>query len=220
MLVADRYDEYTDTTAYNTTRTGRSSYYRTSAFDNHYEAERRSTSEAERARLMSSLERTGTRSRVERMDEDRYGYFAANYAPATNNYDKMLDRRANRETYTEKKVFNKKKTPFVVAYLIVALVAIIAVTLSVVGVKGTPVVESLESTETAVLSASAESVVESEALSASETVLVQEGGDDYIMLKTGELVAVEVPASAEVTQEEEKGFDKFCSWLNGIFGGD
>jgi len=38
-------------------------------------------------------------------------------------------------------------------------------------------------------------------------------------MKSGELVVVEIPAITEVAEEKETGFDKFCSWLNGIFGG-
>ena len=30
---------------------------------------------------------------------------------------------------------------------------------------------------------------------------------------------IDVPEQPEVQQEEEKGFDKLCSWLNGVFGG-
>ena len=45
------------------------------------------------------------------------------------------------------------------------------------------------------------------------------GGEGYVLLKSGEIVAVEVPEITEVTEEKEKGFDKFCSWLNKIFGG-
>ena len=217
MLVADRYDEYTDATEYRFDRSGRSSYYRDS-LDERYENERRSTSDAERDRLMSSLERTGTRSRLERIDESRYGHYAANYAPATNNYDRMLDRRAAETAEKSKKIY-RRRTPLVVAYLVVALAAIVAVTLSVVGVESKEIVESLEVQEPSV-SASAEGVAETGALSAAEPEVIKEGGENYIMLATGELVAVEIPKSTQAAKEEEKGFDKFCSWLNGVFGGE
>ena len=53
-----------------------------------------------------------------------------------------------------------------------------------------------------------------------EVVVTKEGGEMYVMLKSGELVAVEIPEITEVTKEEEKGFDKFCNWWNGLFGGN
>ena len=223
MLVADRYNEYLDrTTMYTEDRSRRSSYFDRDSYDDRYEADRRGTSDEERERLMESLERRGTHRRVERRDESRYSYYVATETPAQNNYDRLLDRRAAQGTPKEKKVFNKKKLPFIVAYLVFALAAVIAVTLSVVGISKTeeePVAMNVVATN---LEASAEEPTLTENLSAAveEVPVEKKGGEMYVKLKSGELVAVEVPEITEVTVEEENWFDKVCTWFNGIFGGN
>ena len=221
MVVADRYDEYLDTTAsYAGNRSRRISYYADEAYDDRYEADRRVTTDEERERLMNSLERRGSHHRVERRDESRYDYYVRNAAPAENNYDMLLDRRAAQGTSKEKKVLSKKKLPFVVAYVVFAFAAVLAVTLSLVGVKQTQA--SVDMSAKSIVEASAEeSLLLGEEVSAvqEEAPVVKEGGEVYVMLKTGELIAVEVPEIAETTKEEENWFDKFCNWLNGIFGG-
>ena len=221
MLVADRYDEYLDTTSYAGNRSRRASYYDEANYDDQYETERRGTTDAERERLMNSLERRGTHTRNERRDESRYAFYLQGATVAENNYDRLLQRRASQGTSKEKKVFNKKRTPFVVAYVVFALAAVLAITLSIVGVNKTETPVDM-SVNAAVEANAEESLVATSDVSAAEeeTPVLKEGGEMYVMLKSGELVAVEIPEITEVTQEEEKGFDKFCSWLKGVFGGN
>ena|GEM_PF-2282482 len=220
MLVADRYDEYTDVNTYGRSRFDRYSRYEGMSYDDRYEAERRGTSDAERERLMASLERTGSRSRVvARCEESRYGFRASSYEEADNNYDRMLDRRSERTERKEKKIFNKKKTPLVVAYIVFALVAVLAVTFSLAGMNKTEEPVEMSATVTSVEASAEEAAVAENVAEAEESAAPQVGGEGYVLLKSGEIVAVEVPEITEVTEEKEKGFDKFCSWLNKIFGG-
>ena len=124
----------------------------------------------------------------------------------------------NREAVAAPKRRRSSRKLFVAAYLVVAFIAVIAVTLSVVGMGGkeTTVKKTL-GTEVA---ASAETV-EGTGTAASETAeqMTTFGGTNYIMLSSGELTRIEVPEQTQAAKEEEKGFDKFCDWLNGVFGG-
>lgn len=220
MLVADRYDEYTDVPAYGRSRFDRYSRYDRASYDDRYEATRRGTSDAERERLMASLEKRGTRTRVERCDESRYAFYAANSSQAENNYDRMLERRGERCERKEKKVFNKRKTPLVVAYIVFALVAVLAVTLSLAGMGKTEEPVEMSAVVTPLAASAEESALGEDVAAVEDTIEEQKvGGEGYVLLKSGEIVAVEVPEITEVTEEKEKGFDKFCSWLNKIFGG-
>ena len=185
-----------------------------------YEAERNRTSSSYRDSLMSSLERPATRSRLERSDADRYGFYRTNIEARENNYDRFWDRQQERAS--EKKPASKKKVAFVAAYMLIALVAIVAVTMSVVGVgEKTTLQKKTVAVET--LSASAELAESADlALSAATEESVEEalvGGENYILLKSGEAVAVTVPEQVKPTKEKEKWFDRFCNWLNGVFGG-
>jgi len=242
MLVAERYEEYTDTNDFDVRRADRFNAARTSRYDDRrfdryeenfnyrnenraseryderYEAERRETSDSERERLMYSLEKSGMHSRLERSDENRYNSYAQSYAPADNNYDRMLERKA-KFAVKEKKVFNRKKLPFVVAYVVFAFVALLAITLSVAGI-GAGTVAAVEATAENALTAPTSEIAFASEVSALETPIEVQGGEMYVMLKSGELVALNIQKSAQVTEEKEKGFDKFCSWLNGIFGGN
>ena len=184
-------------------------------YDARYEADRNRTSESYRDSLQTSLEKPASRSRLERADDVRYECYRA-ASPQENNYDKFFDGKHRKP---EKKT-SKRRTALLVAYVAIALVAIIAVTLAVVGISDNKVVEEKPLTIES-LSASAEGIAPVSGLAAAEseeekTVV---GGENYILLKTGELVEVEVPEKTTVQPEKEKGFDKFCSWLNGIFGG-
>ena len=222
MFVADRYDEYLDnTSSYAGNRSRRISYYDETSYDDQYESQRRSTTDADRERLMNSLERRSVRTRNERRDEDRYSFYLQGQQNAENNYDRLLRKRAEQGTSKEKKVFNKKKVPFVVAYVVFALAAVLAISLSLVGVKKTETPVDMSVNMTVEASAEEAALAASEVSAAEEEVVVtKEGGEMYVMLKSGELVAVEIPEITEVTKEEEKGFDKFCNWWNGLFGGN
>lgn len=188
-------------------------------YETRYEEERNRTSDSYRDSLMSSLERPATRSRLERSDEDRFGFYMSNISAGENNYDKYWDAKQAKQP---SKRSSKKKMTFIAAYLAVALVAIIAVTLSVVGVGSKEPVAVKKTLGAETLSASAE-VAETAApgLASAESneEKVVAGGENYIMLKSGEIIAIQVPEQVQATEEEEKGFDKFCSWLNGVFGG-
>lgn len=191
-----------------------------SGYETGYEEERNRTSSAYRDSLMDSLERPATRSRLERSDENRYGFYMANIQTADNNYDRFWDSKRERGEQA-KPASPKKRMSFIVAYFAIALVAVIAVTLSVVGIgnKETVVKKNL-TVET--LSANAEVVEAGEGLAGATAPAEEEetaiGGENYIMIN-GELTEIKVPKQMKAAEEEEKGFDKFCSWLNGVFGG-
>ena len=151
----------------------------------------------------------------------RYGFYMSNIGSGESNYDKFWDKKQQK---AEEQPAPKRKLGFVIAFLVVAVVAIVAVTLSVVGLNNEQtVVQKTLGNET--ISASAETLVAETPIGApvaaiaGEEAAQKQGGENYIKLKSGELVAVEVPAAATQAKEEEKGFDKFCSWLNGVFGG-
>lgn len=218
MLVANRYDTYTRAeTAYGDSRSSRFSYGDDRYSEARYENERMMTSDQERDRLMNSLERKASKSRLERQDENRYNFYASTLEPADNNFDRMWDRKHSSEQKKEKKVFNRKRMPFMVAYLVLALVAVLAVSLSLVDFKAKTITTS-KMTATSV-SASAENA-QKEGVSAAESEVEEKaGGENYVLTKNGDLVLVEIPESIQRTEEKEKGFDKFCSWLNGAFGG-
>ena len=197
-------------------------------YEDRYEADRRRTSDSYRDSLKDSLERAPSRSRLERADDSRYGFYMSNIDSRENNYDRFWDRKQAQAA--AKSPASRKKTSLLVAYAVLALVAILAVTLSVVGlgskevvVKSKPVLEPLAaSAEENVAESVGESaieVVEPVAAEAPETEEEAICGENYMLLSNGEIVEVQIPTQVKKTQEEEKGFDKFCSWLNGVFGG-
>ena len=190
-------------------------------YESEYEEERNHTSSSYRDSLMSSLERPSSRSRLERTDDARYGFYRSNIEASDNNYDRFWD--SKRQESAEKAPVRKRKFPFVAAYIAIALVAIIAVTLSVLGTGSADQTVVKKNLSIEPLSASAESATDEKsislaALEAEEEVIESVGGENYIMVN-GELLEIAVPEQQKVAKEEEKGFDKFCSWLNGVFGG-
>ena len=190
-------------------------------YERSYEEDRNRTSPSYRDSLMNSLERPATRSRLERADDDRYGFYMANISAGENNYDRFWDEK-HRAEQKEAAVNPKRRFAFMMTYIVVAVVALIAVTLSVVGLgdKKTTVVKTIE-TEKAIASAEVQTEGAPVGIVASEGEVTAPvaGGENYIMLKNGELVAIEAPQRAAETKEEEKGFDGFCTWLNEVFGG-
>ena len=225
MLVQDRervrYNDDFDRYAYDT-RNDRFARY---DYDSRYEEARMRTSDYDRDSLMSSLERPASRSRLERSDADRYGFYRSNIEVAENNYDRLWDsRRAAESAARSSAPKSRKKKAMLVAYLALAFVAVIAVTLSVVGLGDKSEVKSAELVQEPI-SASAEEVVEQEEAAPVFIPLVETqlnttaSTEKYVVLKNGEKISVEVPKRTVETKEEEKGFDKFCSWLNGVFGG-
>lgn len=184
-------------------------------YERDYEEERNRTSDSYRDSLQSSLERPAGRPRLDRQDEARYNWYRATAPAEQNNYDKFFDTKHSR---TDRP--SKKRRTLVAAMLLVVFVAILAATAAVLGVGASGVetqpltVQSLSaSVEDALLSGGGVAAAEM-----TEAPVVH-GGENYIMLKSGELVAIEIPAQTVVAAEEEKGFDKLCSWLNGVFGG-
>ena len=220
MLVSER-ERMTYGASYGSDPAPRGDRYARYDYERSYEDDRNRTSPAYRDSLMNDLERPAIRSRLERSDEMRYGFYMSNISSGESNYDKFWDKKQQK---AEEKPAQKSRLGFLIAFIAVAVVAIIAVTISVVGLSNEQtVVQKTLGNET--ISASAETVENDSALSGevaaigTEEVAQKQGGENYIKLKNGELVAVEVPAAAIETKEEEKGFDKFCSWLNGVFGG-
>lgn len=195
-------------------------------YDRSYEEERNRTSQSYRDSLMDSLERPANRSRLERADENRYGFYMQNINAGENNYDKFWDAKQNKQSnQPEQKDNHNKRLAFLVTYIVIAVVALVAVTLSVVGLgdKTTTIVSKKVETETVTVMANAETddvilagIVAAEQEEEEASVV---GGQNYIMLKSGEVVAVEAPQRAQEAKEEEGGFDKFCNWLNNVFGG-
>ena len=188
-----------------------------------YEADRNRTSQSYRDSLYDSLERPASRSRLERADENRYGFYMANIAAGENNYDKFWDAKHAAESQkTTAPKSEKRRFAFILTYVIIALVAVIAVTLAVVGTGSEPAVvsktiESETVTATAEVGATVASGAESAAEIDKETALP--GGENYIMLANGEVFEVVMPEHTAQAEEEENSFDKFCTWLNGVFGG-
>ncbi len=233
MLVANRYDTFTDSDiAYGNTRSNRFSYDRERSFDDrfttarieddrfgdsYYENERRRTSDEERDRLMNSLERRASKSRLERSDEQRYGFYAENVEAADNNFDRMWDRKYAEEQKPAKKGISKKKMPLAVAYIVLAFVAVLGVTFSLVDFNAKTVKPAKMTSKGIAVSANAENPEETGVSAAEEETKI--GGETYVMLKNGELAEIEIPETVQKTKEEEKGFDKFCTWLNERFGG-
>ena len=186
-------------------------------YESRYEDERNRTSSSQRDSLQSSLERPATRSRLERADDARYGSYRATASYNENNYDRYFD---SKQKVTERPA--RKRRSLMVAYLAVALVAVIAVTVAVLGLGEKQVVETKPLTVEALTASAENAAISAVDVSAAETIEEEApaiGGENYIMLKSGELVAVEIPEQTIVPSEEEKGFDKLCSWLNGVFGG-
>ena len=234
MLVANRYDTYPETDfgyarnrdRYPSSDRDRSesaflgaSRYKEDVFaDSSYEKARNRTSEEERSRLMNSLERRAEKTRLERSDESRYSFFAANAEAADNNFDRMWDRKHSAEGKSDKRVFDRKKLPFVIAYVVLAFAAVIGVTLSLVDFNGKSMGTARMASKGSVIFAGAENPENAE-VSESEAQERKVGGETYVMLKNGEIVAIEIPEIVQKTEEKEKGFDKFCTWLNEQFGG-
>ena len=220
MLVSERektaYGAEYDYASLRNDRYGRFDYERT------YEEDRNRTSPSYRDSLMESLERPAMRSRLERSDDDRYGFYMANINAGENNYDRFLDAKHQAEQ-KETVVNPKRRLAFMITYIAVAIVALIAVTLSVVGMGEKKAALVSKTVETDKVLATAETQVEGEVAgtvaSEEEAAASVLGGENYILLKNGELVAVEAPQRAAQAKEEEKGFDGFCTWLNDVFGG-
>ena len=192
-----------------------------------YDMDRDRTSPMRRDALMYSLERPASRSRLERTDENRYGFYMANIGVGENNYDKYWDEKHKSDNVDKNSARPKKRLAFMLTYIIVAIVALIAVTLSVVGLGEKTVVVS-KRVETDTIVASAESnvntgIAESAQIQEEEETAAVSGsevsGINYIILANGELVEIEKPDRTVKAEEKEKGFDKFCTWLNGVFGG-
>ena len=220
MLVSERVRERYDYDRDYNRSANSDRYARYDCVESGYETYRDRTSDSYRDSLRSSLERPATHSRLERSDDDRYGFYRSNIEARENNYDKLWDSKQKAEP--EKAPVQRKKVAFIAVYLFIALVAIIAVTLSVIGTSEQPTVaKKTISIET--MSATAEISTGDVSVSAATDEIQEEapilGGETYIRLKNGELVAVKVPEQVKTAKEEEKGFDKFCSWLNGVFGG-
>lgn len=214
MLVSERERaEYTDRYDH-----GYNDRYARYDYENRYEEDRRRTSSSYRDSLMNSLERPASRSRLERSDDERYGFYMANIDGRENNYDRFWDSKHEKAEAPAPK--RKSKRFFVAAYLIVALVAVIAVTLSVVGIdnrRETGMTKTLGSD----VYASAEMAEDLDVAASEDTEEVKEPavGENYILLSNGELVPIEIPCQTVAPKEKENGFDKFCNWLNGVFGG-
>ena len=184
--------------------------------DRSYEEDRNRTSSSYRDSLESSLERSASRTRLERADDARYRCYRDTAVGEETNYDRFLESKHRRSEG------GRRRTRTMIAvFLLIAFVAVIAVTMSVISVSEPTIVETQPMVVES-LAANAEGALLADVnASAAETIVetVAVGGDKYIMLKSGELVAIEIPAQSFVTAEEEKGFDKLCSWLNGVFGG-
>ena len=217
MMVSERQrNGYAANYDYDALRNDRYSRY---DYESVYEEQRSRTSDSYRDSLYNSLERPATRSRVERADENRYGFYMANIAEGENNYDKFWDARHKKDT-EQGAPKSKKRLGFIVAYIVIAVVALIAVTLAVVGTNSKTVVVSktIDSVTAGAepdlaLGANGESAAEEEAK------VELPGGENYIMLANGELLEIVAPERAAQAVEEENGFDKFCNLLNGMFGG-
>lgn len=223
MMVSERertaYGAEYDYASLRNDRYGRYDYERS------YEEDRNRTSPSYRSSLMDSLERPATRSRLERADDARYGFYMANINAGENNYDRFWDAKHKNEEKAAP-ANPKKRLAFMITYAVVAIVALIAVTLSVVGLGEKPANMVSKTIELETVKASAE-VSQGEVATGAGAVASEEekaeapavGGENYIMLKNGELVAVQAPQKTVQAKEEEKGFDEFCTWLNDVFGG-
>ena len=220
MMVSERErNGYAANYDYEASRSDRYSRY---DYERAYEEDRVRTSESYRDSLMSSLERPAMRSRLERADESRYGFYMANINAGENNYDKFWDEK-QKKSEKQNASSSKKRLAFMVTYMVIALVAVIAVTLSVVGTSGKTAVVT-KTFEGENMMASAEPNVQTVALTESAAEEEKEapvvvGGENYILLANGEAVEVVLPERAVKAKEEENKFDKFCTWLNGVFGG-
>ena len=188
-----------------------------------YEAERNRTSRSYRDSLYDSLERPASKSRLERADENRYGFYIANIAAGEKNYDKFWDaKHASENKVTPASTNEKRRFAFILTYVIIALVAVIAVTLAVLGTSSDTVVVS-KTIEAEAVTATAEvggkAAYNLESAAEIEEKATLPGGENYIMLANGEMFEVVMPENVAQAEEEENGFDKFCTWLNGVFGG-
>ncbi|HCJ01546.1 MAG TPA: hypothetical protein DIC18_01610 [Clostridiales bacterium] len=186
-------------------------------YENRYEADRLRTSSSYRDSLMESLERPATRTRLERSDEARYSFYMSNIGTAENNYDKFWDRKHANENRPARRRNNRV---FVAAYMLVALIAILAVSLSVIGLGRQETVMTKNLTPISASAEDGEGEIDTGAAALEGTEApVLLGGENYILLSSGEVVAVEIPSQAKGAKEKQNGFDKFCNWLNGVFGG-
>ena len=219
MMVSERQrNGYAANYDYDALRNDRYSRY---DYESVYEEQRSRTSDSYRDSLYNSLERPATRSRVERADENRYGFYMANIADGENNYDKFWDAKHKKDN-AEAKPATKKRFGFIIAYIVVAVVALIAVTLAVGGTNSnskTVVVSKTIDTVSAGAEPELTMGANGESAAEDEQNVSLPGGENYIMLANGELVEIVVPERAAQTVEEENGFDKFCNLLNGMFGG-
>ena len=186
-------------------------------YERDYEEQRNRTPDSYRDSLQSSLERPVARPRLERSDEARFDWYRASAGEERNNYDKFFDSKHN-----QPKTPSKKRRTLVAVMLLIVFVAILATTVAVIGVEGTSVVQPQALSVESLTASVGDALLSGNDVAAAEYAQEQPlilGGENYILLKSGELVAVEIPAQTVVAAEEEKGFDKLCSWLNGVFGG-
>ena len=191
--------------------------YARSDYERGYDEERDRTPVSYRDSLQSSLERPSVRPRLDRMDEARFEHFRASGAGEKNNYDRLLERKESKPSR-----LTHKGRMMIEAAMLVAFVAVIAITMAVIGVDSSGVKEIKPMTSESLNAMVDDVLLAPTDVSAAEYVAeekVVNGGENYVMLKSGELVAIEIPAQTVTTPEEEKGFDKLCSWLNGVFGG-
>ena len=219
MLLHDRYEnKYGESDRSYTESQNYYSYDDERFAESVYENEKSRTSEKDRDRLLVSLERTIGGRRIERQDADRYDSYAEINMPADNNFDKMWDRTHTEVKAQPSKRIGKRGLALVLTYVFLSLLAVLAITL---------VLANFESEKTSTvkmvstghnISANAEDI-DTKTVSAAEGEDEKIGGEMYVMLKNGVITYVEVPASVQTTKEKEKGFDKFCSWLNSAFGG-
>ena len=148
----------------------------------------------------------------------------ANINAGENNYDKYWDAKQQKKTQKAKPASSKKRLAFVGTFLVIALIAVIAVSMSVAGIGENTTVAS-KTYEGEKLMANAEPSVQ--VAETSESAAEEEmkapaaavGGENYILLANGEVMEVVLPERVVKAKEEENKFDRFCSWLNGAFGG-
>ena len=174
-----------------------------------YEAERNRTTQSYRDSLYDSLERPASRSRLERADENRYGFYMANIAAGENNYDKFWDaKHASDNKVTSAPRNEKRRFAFILTYVIIALVAVIAVTLAVLGTGSEPVVVS-KTIEGEAVTATAEvggkGGYDAESAAELEEEMALPGGENYIMLANGEVLDV---LKGQLVKMKEKKFGK------------
>ncbi len=227
MLVANRERRrYQDTAKdYRVENRYPDNFYRSDEYAE-YNRESENTSEERRERLLAALENCGGRipakSEAEYDDERRYSRYAYSRVSASeeadNNYDRMYDARHRGFSGGEvagKKILDKKKVPFMLAYLIIAIIAVSAVLISVIGVNSANLVLNSPVGANAAISANAETGGASAAVEENSPSY----GVNYAMREDGSIVAVTLTDIAENTEENTNWFDKLCDWVNGVIGG-